>query len=258
MKPRPFADDDFLCSRCGYVLNGLSRGSVCPECGLLIETSHPDARRGTPWQRGERFGYFKTLLMALVQPRRMFEVVRIDANSVVVLKWVHFSIAALVVCTAALISFHPDPKFDPPGLAAFVVVWLMPLAWLGLAAATAVERRGIMLWGRARGRRISAGVASTIVAHASAGWVAGSLLVGASFYAGFAMRHLAQTWPPATYELLLLGPLIMPLVGALLGLLWFEILVYLGVRRCQYANMPAAAARLVAVDDRTRGDASLH
>ena len=255
---RLHADDDFLCGRCGYVLNGLARDSVCPECGRPIEASHPDARRGTPWQRGERFGYWKTLFMALARPRRMFDVCRIEAASVQLLMWLHFSLAAAVMGGAHVMAAMMWGRQHVAEILLVAVVLLMPGVWLLLFLLTEIERRGIMLWGRAGGRRINAQVASTIVAHASAGWVAASVLVFAGTWLGADLFWLYERRAGFTTYDLYVAPAIGPGVGAFLGLLWFEMLVYIGVRRCGFANAPAAAARLTAVDDRTRGDASLH
>ncbi len=258
MGARAHADDDFLCGRCGYELNGLARDRVCPECARPIEASHPDARVGTSWQRGERLGYVKTLRAGLARPRRMFDVCRIDAASVQVLKWLHFSLAAAVMSGAHVMAAMMWGRQHVAEILLVAAVLLLPGLWLLLALLSEVERRGIMLWGRAGGRRINAAVASTIVAHASAGWVAASVLVFAGTLLGAHLFWLSETRAGFTAYDLYVAPAIGPGVGAFLGLLWFEILVYVGVRRCQYANPPEAAGRLLGVDTPAGSDASLH
>jgi len=44
------------CNRCGYVLTGLSRDGRCPECGLAVHESLPEARRPSPWACAAKIG----------------------------------------------------------------------------------------------------------------------------------------------------------------------------------------------------------
>jgi hypothetical protein len=231
-------DDAFLCERCGYVLDGLSPAHCCPECGRPVAASHPDQRAGSPFQRGVRHGSVDALLAAVVRPRLLFAVCRIDAASSRRLRDRHLLVAALVSAGGALVAHGAAAGPADLGVVLFALVGLPPLVYGLLRLLTAVERRGIMLWGRVHGRRVSAAVAHTVVGHASAGWVMGALLVALSHPLGALVRHVAVVRPAATYEVFLLAPLLLPMLAGLCGLVWFETLVYVGVRACAYANRP--------------------
>ena len=49
-----------LCEKCGYIINGISAESVCPECATPIVESLPDTRQPPLWeqQRGSAISRF--------------------------------------------------------------------------------------------------------------------------------------------------------------------------------------------------------
>lgn len=95
-----------------------------------------------------------------------------------------------------------------------------------------IESAGIRTYSRVHKRRITPAVARSICAHASIGWLTGAILGTLPFIAFAAIE------PHANPSLLLLS--LIPL-GLFLGLLHFEILIYLGVRTCTYANRKRSA-----------------
>lgn len=133
---------------------------------------------------------------------------------------------------------------DPAGL------WLERIAVLAIGVIasfsllyvlTRIEISGVKYFGRQRGWRVTHAVAMTVCAHASVGW-----LLGAVGIAAVSLRWTVH-WAPETPILRRLGGTLeywqwLPaMAGAfLIGMLVFESLVYVGIRRCRYANGPRA------------------
>lgn len=246
-RPNP---DDLLCEHCGYVLNGLRRRDACPECGRPIIESHPDARVGSPWQCGRRMGVLLNMLSFIRSPWRMYGQVRVDEKSARRLEaesiaWAGALLALLVGFRALMAALDAAPGLGMTILVAVIAPVLgFVLFVLILLGLTGIERSGIRVFGRVHHRRITRAVAETIVAHAAAGWIVSAVLTWAGWGFGSGLAWLAQREPWATWELTLTANYWMPVTGFLIGLLWFEALVYIGVRRMRFANAPAAASRL--------------
>lgn len=106
---------------------------------------------------------------------------------------------------------------------------------------TLVERRGIRFFGTRRGWRITPDVAYCVCAHASVGW----LMAGVWSFLGVLVAETAAA-VLFTHELgILRGPVVLapfwlPVLGFMAGMLLFESLVYLGMRRCKFANRPTS------------------
>lgn len=252
MTPRPFEDDDLLCERCGYVLSGLRPMDHCPECGKPLLESHPDARTGTVWQR-DRSGW-AGVREVLVHPGAAFSVARAEVEQSRSFRHLCLAASGLGVAFVLVVLYFAHGLVFPGELRShdqLVLVVLianaglfgMPIT-LVLGLATAIEKRGIMTFGRFHHRRIDERVAETIVGHASAAWLGLPVLVGAAWVIGAGIGVVARHWRPATWELTLTAPYWMPLVGAFAGMLWFEWVVWTGVRRMRFANPGVAAARI--------------
>jgi hypothetical protein len=113
--------------------------------------------------------------------------------------------------------------------------WLA--AAMVLSVLTSIETRGIRLFGRLRRSRITAAVAHSITAHATAGWIAGSVLAAGGFVLGLALYERAMHENVgAVRGLFMLGPIWIPFGALLLGILCFDVIVYVGVRSCRFAN----------------------
>lgn len=233
----------------------MSREQKCPECGTAIEASHPDRRVGSAWQRGEEFGYWKTLLMGLCAPHGLFERIDVREGSVAMLRTAHCALAGLVIgCGLGGASVLYMGWSYMPQILLSTAVFVAPGACVVLLVLCAIERAGIRAFGRVHGRRISGPVSRVIIAHAAAGWVGGAclLFLGLIVPAAWMVHTGALKYPSPAGPLgigfgLWMG-VGLPSIAAFLGLLWFELLVFLGVRRCQYANPPGAAEKLRAVD----------
>lgn len=232
------------------MLNGLRRRDACPECGRPIIESHPDSRIGSPWQRGRRLGVLHNMVASVRSPRRLYGQVRVDEKSARRLEaesiaWAGALLALLVGFGAVMAALHASPGIGTiilVGVTAPVLGFvLFVLILLGL---TAIERNGIRLFGRMHHRRITRAVAQTIVAHAAVGWIVAALLTWAGWGLGSGAAYVAQRHVWAMWELTLTAHYWLPVAGFAIGLLWFETLVYIGVRRMRFANAPGAEVRL--------------
>ncbi|MEX0775613.1 MAG: hypothetical protein WD042_07840 [Phycisphaeraceae bacterium] len=221
-----FPSDDSLCERCGYPLRGLSRVGACPECGLAIAESDPARRTGLPWQNHISLSSFlRTTAMICLQPGQSFGILRLGGSRgrdrLYLLLFAFFCSA---VWAGAWVGY--------PGHDLALRLTLVPPAVLVL---TYVEALGVAWFSRRRGWRVSWAMAERVACYASIAWLPATLLCAIVAHA--ADRNAIQNrWPHW------LGPwspekdlLLMSLVGGI-AILWFESLVWLGVRQVKYAN----------------------
>lgn len=250
MKPHRFKDDDFLCETCGYILSGLRQTDNCPECGTPISKSHPDQRVGSPWQQNGATP--ATIKAVLIHPGRVFETVKPDLEQSRELKHLCIFGAGLATSLAiVLVYFGQSTLHDRSGnlnlVAAIVVAQLMlfgiPVSLI-LWLLTAIEQRGIRVFGRLNNRRITPAVAESIVAHAAAAWFTVPVLMLLFWLLGLLIKTLAERFAWAMWEITLTAPYWSPYLGAFIGMLWFELIVWTGVRRMRFANPPGVAGRV--------------
>jgi hypothetical protein len=252
MKMPRFKDDDFLCEKCGYVLSGLRLDGHCPECGTPIAQSHPDRRVGSPWQ--QRGAAPATIRAVLTHPAKIFDLATAEVPQSRTFKHLCLFGAGLFTSFAILLIYFGFQATHSPAFAVgdrvVAVIVIADAAMLGVPIAlifgilTAIERRGIRAFGRLNSRRIDAGVAETIVAHASAAWFTVPVLMVLMWLAGLLTRTLAERFSWALWELTLTAPYWTPVLGAFAGMLWFEIVVWIGVQRMRFANSPSVACRV--------------
>jgi len=185
--------DEFtlLCERCGYVIEGIDEAGVCPECAKPVRESMPAlARPGTPWQNKRSIrSFLATLRDMAVRPRPTLSLARIDARSSRALAIRTTLLAAGIWAIAPTIWAVVAWVFTFKSWFDFVLAWTRDLgtiglygllgwlaAWCFLLTLTVIERAGVRLYGRMRGRRVTREVATTVCAHACIGWVGGALL----------------------------------------------------------------------------------
>lgn len=240
----PDARDEFtlLCERCGYVIEGLDPGGKCPECGTPIQESTPAiARPGSPWQLKPGAVTVVTTMWAMARrPVSTLDRVRIeDGSRGLGIGMCAVASAALIVPIAVglLLGEMISGGSRGIGIGALATGALLTMcagfaALAGLMLLTYIEEAGIQMYGRVHRRRITRAVAETVCAHACVGWLTGAVLVWVALGVAMLMRDE------------LLGLTLVP-VALFLGLLHFEMLVWIGVRRCRYANRERAPFRQV-------------
>jgi hypothetical protein len=237
------AIDEFtlLCEACGYILTGLPAEGKCPECGRAIAESLPARRIGSPWQqRPGLAAWWRTSLTLLSSPRERFETLRVDRRRSRLLLFVNLAHAAVLFVAPMPLIFVVSPPTLPasartltvPEVGFAVVMWGMAV-FLVLWLLTEVEALGVRIWGRRVRARVTASVSSVVCAHASIGWVVGSAGWLITYTLLLLMQEPASTSLPRWLRVAA-GSL--PILAVLAGLVIFETLVYIGIRRCRFAN----------------------
>lgn len=236
-----------LCERCGYPLDeilGTPGVTLCPECGTPVAESMPERRVGSPWQRRASFlALLQTWWAIARRPSEAWRIVRAEGPPEGASQLgTTCNIAGLLLVLPYLVdALRHESPFDLTVLLEFGAVLLIGLMiGLLLMVLSRVERLGIQFFGRQRGWRVADGVAKAVIGHASVGW----LVIPAVFNVAVLVRAGIWVWakttgrwarPPLMIDVYLLVAFG---VGALAGLLAFETLVYIGVRRMRFANAP--------------------
>lgn len=256
--PPRYPDDhaeQLLCEGCGYVLEGSRDRAACPECGKPVAESLPESRVGTPWQqRPSLSAWLLTAWQTVRHPARTFDRVRIDPDARwrdEGLRWDNL-IAASFLGVLVLMLGHAS-SFGEAVLAFGVAVVFAPVVVLPLLALTDLERIGIGFIGQRRGWRIDAVVSRVVCAHASVGWIVATVLSALAYLVSWPVYHAvrrafsansraggpARPAAPSVWgEFIDWVPMALPFLGFAAGMLAFELLVWIGVRRCKYANRP--------------------
>lgn len=236
-----------LCENCGYDIGSLEPrladepGLKCPECGKPIAESLPERRVGSAWQRLRGIGgWFAAIVLTIVRPRRVWRIVEADfASSRNLMEW-NLAASSLGWALVAA-SGVQGPMLDVPTFPLFVLNAIC--AFFALNVLSLIEWLGIQLFARRRHWRVTGEVAWSVVAHASVGWLLGPIAALVALLIASEIRWNGWgAWrggPPhggVSYIALIFA------VGAPIGLLAFETLVYLGFRAMRFANHPRESA----------------
>lgn len=261
---------ELLCERCGYRIAEVPSDANCPECGTPVASSSPALRTGSPWQcaRADRinFSWEKTGVAILRDAEALFGLIRVgptDARRARRLILIHAIICALlsasVVPTAAylirgatisdgdLIKVYIVPRTAGDEIVAGITaaIWIT-LTFFGILGMSYIETLGVRFFGGRRSWRITPNVAWAVIGHASYGWLIGTILwiplliiylkAGGHEWAFGLLDGFDKSQGLPFMSSYGYARAIPPAALALLGILCFESLVYLGIRRCRFAN----------------------
>ncbi|MFG0243946.1 MAG: hypothetical protein ACF8R9_14250 [Phycisphaerales bacterium JB054] len=206
----------------------------------------PESRQGSPWQRGPSvWSWLGTVWLVLAHPQRMSRTIGIGVGGVRRLQAWNVAAASVVVglCFGyAQARFHlleslGLSRANAGAQAAFVGVVATIGAFVLVSGLTAIERLGIRFFGRVHKARVTECIARALTAHASAAWLAGAVLMAAGLAVGtWAHEEAMAQNVGAGRGPMMLSPALLALLGGFLGMLWFETIVYLGLRGCRFAN----------------------
>ncbi len=241
-----------LCEACGYSIEGLPSGANCPECGTSAASSMPEGRPGSPWQqRRGLIPFLKTNWLVLRRPRQLFRDVRLDVRSGASLLAINLLVAATAILApwSGVLLDDPIRALRGAHAARFLrtALLVVPAQVLAIAAVllllTGIEWAGIQFFARRRGARLCRLAAWQVVAHASIGWVVAAMCVFLTLVFRLNLSFF-DVFPrlAALAGLSSVASALIPVAGAVAGLLVFESLVAIGVHRCRFANRPRPAA----------------
>lgn len=228
-----------LCERCGYVLEGLPRTGDCPECGRAIEASLPERRDRTPsaWDvlRHPR----RSLDAMPIEPPRTHDR-RMLTRSAVAAGIAVFSVPSAM---APFVLIEEDiPASFASITGGLVIGALIGVLLFGvLGALTSIESFGLRVLSRRRGGRIDAAISGTICSHGSIGWVVSAVAFALGVWAVAIVSLIGVLTPPsnrpeAVLPSIAVAGVALSSLGVIAGFLLFEIIAWLGLRRCLYAN----------------------
>jgi hypothetical protein len=106
------------CNRCGYILTGLSVDGRCPECGLAVHASLPEARRPSPWAavtliRHKPAAYLSTLAQVL-RGRQFFRTLAVYPDLGVAVRFAWWTVFFTALLCVAGLAATADPYVGAP------------------------------------------------------------------------------------------------------------------------------------------------
>ncbi|MEZ6192514.1 MAG: hypothetical protein R3C45_14660 [Phycisphaerales bacterium] len=177
---------------------------------------------------------FNLVITLMLKPRYFFRTMRIDGTNHTARLFLLLiaSLVGLIWAYMVWARLLPSWSRRPSVMVALVGG---ELVFVSVIVLTYVEALGVTYFSRRRGWRVPFRLAERLVCYCAIGWVPVAIIMGITmrFYAdgrldGW-MSSLLGVWGPwQSLELLVL-------IGAV-SLLWFETLVWIGVRQTKYAN----------------------
>jgi len=219
-----FPSNDTLCEACGYALQGLSSAGDCPECGRAIAESSPALRTGPD-------ALLKTVADLALRPRLFFRNMRVDGSNASARGFLALATVFIGLGWCVMQVFWIGSS-----LGTGLIHWTILSASIVLLSY--IEAVGVVFFSRKRDWRVPFKLAERLACYASIGWIPAAFVMGwalAHFQDGSIdrwMRQLLGTWGLwQSVELLVL-------IGAV-AMMWFEVLVWTGVRQTKFANYHA-------------------
>lgn len=224
---REFPFEDALCERCGYPLKGLGIDSDCPECGQCVRSSSPEKRDGlTETYEVALHALRHTAPRVLVSPAKTFRTMRLgDPNSRASMC---LDFVAFLSAIFATVFIYPALGLKGNLLAAFL------LTWVGVYVLTHIEMLGVSAISKRRGWRVPYSLAKQVCCYASVGWLPGLMLAAAGAWL-LRWTAISEPWFNNMLGLVRVAWLFYGLLFVT-ALLWFETLVWIGVRQVRFAN----------------------
>ena len=231
---QPFPWPGSVCESCGYSLQGQMPDGVCPECGLDVEASNPIHRPGLPWQnRMTLKNWLATLCLLFFVPGRNFRKLRIGGANVgdrIFLCTLIFGLAAVVW---GVFQYY---RIYRPWLWSVIIM-------TGIPAATYIEVLGVMFFSKRKGWRVPFELAEQVACYASVGWIPAIALMAAIqilYERGFIATWWYAYWGSSyTMKIDFVTDIALSIAVFTVSILWFETLVWLGVRKTCFANAPS-------------------
>lgn len=201
---------------------------------MQIALSLPGMRRGSWFQRDPHaVSIIGTSWQVLCHPLRSFDEIRVDRDDRLLL-WMHAGVAGILF---ALLWPLVQGQVVPPDFPLLDIFMLVPVFVVLVRLLIWIEEQGTRFFGRRRGWRITPAIARAICAHAAVGWVLGGVLGVLGWITGSTLESVLRTSALGFLRpLVILSPQWMPLAGVLCGMLVFETLSYVGMRRMRFAN----------------------
>ncbi|MEO0474839.1 MAG: hypothetical protein AAF085_02550 [Planctomycetota bacterium] len=234
---RAFPHADALCEGCGYPIKGLSPDACCPECGIPVADSSPIHRTlklDDPWLT---LGlYLRMFRLFLLRPKQSFRMLAPSGGELIPEKFL-FRNSFLAGLIVSLIVFLGSAFIIPPRFHSIPIQSALGL-FIGTAIAisvlTYIEMLGVTAFSRRRGWRVPFPLAQRVCGLASVGWLPGAVILGVGIWMIQAFG-VGRPWFDHLFGLVRVGWLVYAGLFVL-SFLWFETLVWIGVRQVRYAN----------------------
>ncbi len=224
-----FPGPETLCESCGYALKGLRPEGGCPECGQPIAASSPELRTGPNWQaRPTPANALRVVVGVVLKPSRFFRNMRVDGSNIparLFLLIVAGGIGLLWFLGVMSLTYNRTTWAMIYGL--IVCDSVIVLSY--------IEAVGVAYFSRRRDWRVPMRLAERLVCYSSIGWVPAAGVMGLAIHLvgnGSIDRWMNRLLPAWEYW----QSLALLVLVAAVAMMWFEVLVWMGVRQTKHAN----------------------
>jgi hypothetical protein len=235
---------DPWCDQCGYNLVAADTQGRCPECGRpVLDSIGSHTRQPTAWEVRPSLLNYRAILGQLRQlitrPRTLFFSMPTLTGHAAAQRWLIFSLAvtaivALPIVPAMARVLGAEWSIDlVSGSLAMALVWAVFACMM-----VGIETAGIATFSRMRGHGVYLSTAAKVTCYSSillAVWVlcGGLQLVAFTLWNEQLLLAPMRRGSVRTHQIILAAALALP---HMVGLLWYELTVYRGIRGVQYAN----------------------